>query len=92
MKHKFLNTHIEHHDDGSATIHHEHEDGAASDKKHAVADLDGVHDSLQDHLGTPNVGEQEAEVGQHGVPVAQAGPAGLSMPAAPAGAVPGTGA
>lgn len=87
--HGFKKVHIEHHGDSSHTVHHEHEDGAASDKKHAVADLDGVHDSLQDHLGTPNVGEQEAEMGQHGVPAAQAGPAGLPMPAA---AAPGMGA
>ena len=83
-KHKFTHTDIEHHDDGSATIHHTHEDGK-SHKHHAVADLDGVHDSLEDHLGSPNPGEAEAEAGDHGVPAEHAAPAGL---AAPGGAAP----
>ncbi len=80
--HGFKRTHIEHHHDGSATVHHEHEDGPEHDKKHAVADLDAMHDSMQDHLGQPNPGEAEAEGGQHGVPAAIAGPAGLPMPQA----------
>jgi hypothetical protein len=62
--HKFLNTHIEHHDDGSATVHHEHEDGK-SHVKHAVADLDAVHDSLEEHLRDPH--EIEKEVDERGV-------------------------
>jgi hypothetical protein len=92
--HGYKHTHIEHHKDGSHTVHHAHEDGAASDKKHAVSDLDGVHDSMQDHLGTPNPGEAGADAGNHGVPTAQAGPAGLPMGAPagpPAGGMPGAG-
>jgi len=58
-RHGFKFTHIDHHDDGSATVHHQHEDGAEFDKKHAVADIDGIHDSIEDHLGTPNEGEDE---------------------------------
>ena len=81
-KHKFSHTHIEHHHDGSATVHHVHEDGPAHDKKHAAADLDSVHDSMQDHLGAPNPGEAEAEAGQHGVPAPAAQAAGLPMAAA----------
>jgi hypothetical protein len=85
--HKFSHTHIEHHKDGSHTVHHKHEDGEKHDVKHAVADLDGAHDSMQDHLGAPNPGELEADTGAHGVPAAAAAPAGL--PAGPAGAAPG---
>jgi hypothetical protein len=80
-KHGFHHTHIEHHKDGSHTIHHEHEEGPHKDVKHAVADIDGAHDSLQDHLGSPNEGEEAANMGQHGVPQEQAVPAGLpAMP------------
>jgi hypothetical protein len=85
--HGFHSTHIEHHADGSHTIHHMHEAGAEHDVKHAVANLDGAHDSMEDNLGSPNPGEAEADAGQHGVPEAQAAPAGLpGGPAGPAGA------
>jgi len=47
--HKFVSTEIEHCDDGSAMIHHEHEDGS-SHVRHAVEDLDAIHDSLEDYL------------------------------------------
>lgn len=76
--HGYKKVHISHHHDGSATVHHEHEDGPEHDRTHAAADLDGVHDSLQDHLGTPNPGEAEADAGQHGVPPEMAAPAGLT--------------
>lgn len=49
-KHKFSHTHIELHDDGSATIHHMHESDPTKDVKHAVGDMDELHDSLQEHL------------------------------------------
>ena len=75
-KHKFHHTSIEHHSDGSATVHHQHEN-PEMDVKHAAADLDGVHDSLEQHLGQPNDGEGQ---------VAAAGPA--PAPVVP-GAVPG---
>lgn len=80
--HGFTHTHIEHHKDGSHTVHHVHEDGAHADVKHAAADLDGVHDSLQDHLGVPNPGEMEAN----------AGPAPASAAPPPGAGVPGMGA
>ena len=86
-KHKYMRTTIEHHGDGSHTVRHHHMDGEKHDKTHAVgADmgLDGVHDSLQDHLGSPNSGETAADAGMHGVPAEQAAPAGLPM--SPAGA------
>lgn len=77
-KHKFKHTHTEWHDDGSATVHHEHEEGPHKDVKHAVEDLDGVHDSLEDHVGTPNPGEAEAEAGP--TPAPQGGPQPTQLP------------
>jgi hypothetical protein len=65
MKHKFLRTTIEHHADGSATVHHEHQDGEGHHVKHAVLDLDGIHDSLEDHLRDPE--EVEAYPKEHGI-------------------------
>lgn len=75
--HGFHTTTIRHHSDGSATVHHQHHEGAHKDVEHAAADLDGVHDSLQDHLGVSNVGAAAADAGQHGVPEPQASAAGL---------------
>jgi hypothetical protein len=94
--HPFSHTVVEHHSDGSSTVHHIHEkheheqhiptrDG---DVKHAAADLDSLHDSMQDHLGTPNPGEQEADAGVHGVAPEQAASAGLPAPVAGAVAPP----
>jgi hypothetical protein len=87
-KHEFSHTHIEHHHDSSATVHHVHKDGAHKDVKHAVHNLDGIHDSMEDHLNQAGPSEQAADQGQHGVPAAQAAPAGLPMP----GGMPGAGA
>lgn len=81
--HGFTHTNIEHHHDGSATVHHVHHEGPHKDVKHAVANLDQMHDSMQDHLGTPNPGEAAADAGDHGVPAEQAAPAGLPGAAAP---------
>ena len=61
--HGYTRTVIEHHDDGSHTLEHTHEDGLH--KKYAVGDIDSMHDGLEDHLGEPNDGE-EAE--DHGHP------------------------
>lgn len=58
--HGFHHTHVEWHKDGSATIHHEHEIPAQS-VKHAAADLDSVHDSLEDHVREPEPNENEPE-------------------------------
>lgn len=64
-KHKFHETHIELHNDGSATVHHIHESGdPKQDVKHAAADLDGVHDSFQEHL---NPEEIESKLEKKGV-------------------------
>lgn len=60
-KHNFTHTHVDIHDDGSMTIHHVHGGGADKDVHHAVADLDGLHDSLQKHLNPDEVeGKVEA--------------------------------
>ncbi len=73
--HKFSATHVEHHKDGSATVHHKHEEGPHKDVKHAVANLDGLHDSMQENLGQPNPGEAEANAGPVAVPGAVPGAA-----------------
>lgn len=60
-KHGFSHTHIDLHEDGSATIHHTHESGdPTKDIHHAVGDLDSLHDSLQDHLNQEDYKEAEA--------------------------------
>ncbi len=85
--HGFHSTHIEHHKDGSHTVHHKHSEGPQHDVKHAVADLDGAHDSMESNLGQPNEGEGQ---------VASAMPAPAAAPAAGgapmSGPVPGMGA
>lgn len=50
--HGYTETHIRHFDDGSHAIEHRHEDGV-SHKEHAKEDLDGLHDSLEEHLRHP---------------------------------------
>lgn len=85
-KGRHTHTHVEHHKDGSHTIHHVHSDGPEHDVKHAAGNLDELHDSMQDHIGVPNEGEAEAEAGQHGVPEEHAVPAGLPMPSGMLGA------
>lgn len=71
-KHKFSDSHIKHHADGSHTIHHVHEDGPQHDVHHAVANHDGMIDSMMDHTSQMNPGEAEAN----------AGPAGAAPPPA----------
>lgn len=60
-KHKFGETRIKHHKNGSHTMEHipDH-DGTTPpgpSTSYAVSDLDGVHDGLEEHLGGPNEGE-----------------------------------
>ena len=64
MKHHgFSHTNIEFYNDGSATVHHVHHDGPHKDVKHAVSDLDEVHDSLEDNLRhPPNEDQIEEEI------------------------------
>ena len=75
--HGFLRSHHEYHDDGSITHHFEHQNGPTQDVKHASADLDGMHDSLEDNLREPEENENQPE------PQAAPGsPSGAPMPAA----------
>jgi len=62
--HGYHRTTVTHHDDGSATIKHEHEDGK-SHKEYAVGDLDGVHDGLEDCLRLAE--ETEAKLKERGI-------------------------
>ena len=55
--HKFTHTHVEHHNDGSHTVHHVHVDGPHADVKGAAADHDGMMDHIMDHTSAPNTGE-----------------------------------
>ena len=82
--HPFTHSHVEWHDDNSATVHHVHRDGPHKDVKGAAASHDDAMDHIMDHTSEPNEGEQEANAGVHGVPAEQAGPAGLPAGAAPA--------
>ena len=58
--HGFKHTNVEHHADGSITVHHVHKDGMHKDVRHAVANLDGLHDSMEDNLN-PEVAEEKVK-------------------------------
>jgi hypothetical protein len=62
--HKFDSTMITHHDDGSHTVHHMHEDGPEHDDIGAVNDHDSLLDNLCDHLDPEKV---ESELKSHGI-------------------------
>lgn len=55
--HKFTHTHVEHHNDGSHTVHHVHEEGPHKDVKSAAANHDAMIDHIMDHTSAPNAGE-----------------------------------
>lgn len=81
-------SHMVHHKnhDGTHTIEHHHTHSHAHPvEHHKLADMDAVIGHMQDHAGTPNPGEAEADAGQSGIPPAM--PAG-----APAGGAPAVGA
>jgi hypothetical protein len=91
-KGRVTDSHVKHHPNGSKTVKHIHDmshpdnEGMPSmsgddETVHAVENMDGVHDSLEEHAGEPNPGEPEADAGQHGVPSDMAQKAGLPMPA-----------
>jgi hypothetical protein len=86
--HGYTHTHVEHHADGSHTVHHVHEDGPHKDVKGAVADHDGLMDHMMDHTSMSNPGEPAAQAGPVApapAPAAPGTPAGMP-PAAPMGA------
>ncbi len=84
---KHHKTHVQIHHDGSMTKHRHHTDGSTRSSAHA--NLDHLHDTMQDDHGMPNPGEAAADGGAHGIPPAMAEPAGI--PAGPAAAAPGGG-
>lgn len=87
-KHKFSHTVVEHHKDGTHTIHHIHEKHdhqhtapeREDDVKGAAGDHDGMMDHMMQHTSSPNPGEANDESNQ---PMAAGAP-----PAAAAGAPP----
>lgn len=87
-KHEFSHSVVEHHDDGTKTIHHIHKkhghkhdvptrDG---DVKGAVGGHDAMMDHMMDHTSAPNPGEGSDEsnqpMGGGAAPAAGAAPAG----------------
>jgi hypothetical protein len=78
--HPFTHTHIEHHADGSHTVHHVHKDGPHKDVKAAAVDHDGMLDHVMDNTSAPNPGEPEQAAPGAGAPAA----AGMPMAGAPA--------
>lgn len=82
-KHKFTHTHVEHHKDGSHTVHHVHEDGPHKDVKAAVGSHDELMDHMMDHTSAPNPGE-----GNDAANTPMAGAAAGAAPAAMGGAPP----
>ncbi len=79
--HKFTHTHIEHHSDGSHTVHHVHQDGPAHDKKYAAADHDHMMDGMMDNTSAPNPGEAPPAAPAPGGPAAAlAAPGGVPVP------------
>jgi hypothetical protein len=65
--HGYHKTEITHHTDGSHSVtHHVHPDHMheMKDMSYAKGDLDGVHDGVQENLGTPNPGENEGAEGE----------------------------
>jgi len=63
VKHK--HTYVEHHynEKGKSTGHTVRHIpmGGGEEVSYAKPDLDGVHDGLEEHVGTPNEGEEEAQ-------------------------------
>jgi hypothetical protein len=90
-KHDFSHTVIEHHDDGSHTVHHIHKKHGhehnvpkrEGDVKGAAADHDAMLDHVMDHTSQPNPGEGKNEMNEA---MGAAGPAGPAAGAPPAGA------
>jgi hypothetical protein len=62
---------------GGHIVTHKHTHPMHPDEEHVVSNMEALHDHLEDHLGEPNDGEAEADMGQHGIPDAQAQPAGI---------------
>lgn len=92
-KHPYSHTVIEHHEDGSHTVHHIHgkhghqhsvptRDG---DVKHAASHHDAMIDSMMEHTSNPNPGERNDENNEAMPAAAPAAPVAPAV-APPAGA------
>lgn len=89
-KHEYSHSVIEHHEDGSKTVHHIHKKHGhqhnvpvrEGDVKGAVGGHDEMMDHMMDHTSQPNPGEGQDE---HGQPMGGGAPAPAAG-AAPAGA------
>jgi hypothetical protein len=85
-KHKFSHTVVEHHKDGSHTVHHIHKKHGhehnvpkrEGDVKGAAADHDAMLDHVMDHTSQPNPGEGKNEMNEA---MGAAGPAAGAPPA-----------
>jgi hypothetical protein len=53
--------------------HHTHPDHHPMEE-HAMSNMDDVHDHMEEHMGTPNPGEAEADKGMSGIPGEAGGP------------------
>jgi hypothetical protein len=90
-KHNFSHTVVEHHDDGSHTVHHIHKKHGHShdvpkregDVKGAAGDHDSMMDHIMDHTSQPNTGEGNDENNQ---PMGGGAAAAPPAAAAPQGA------
>ena len=73
-KTKHKHTHIEHHDDGSHTVHHTPQ-GGGEETSYTAPDFDAVHDGLEQHVGDANAAAPDAgAMPQGGAPDAGAQP------------------
>lgn len=85
-KHPFSHTVVEHHKDGSHTIHHIHEKHGHAhtaptregDVKGVAGDHDGMIDHMMDHTSESNPGEGHDEKNEA---LAAVGPAAVAPPA-----------
>lgn len=84
-KHPYTRTTIQHHDDNSHSIHHEHKDGK-SHKDYARGDHDSMLDGILDNTSDMNPGEGNDEANKALVTSPAAGGAAASPPASPAAA------
>lgn len=86
--HNFSHTVVTHHEDGSHSYHHIHKKhGHEHTTPKRDGDIQGAandHDDMMDHMmsntSAPNPGEAAADAGDHGIPSAQAAPAGIAAP------------
>jgi hypothetical protein len=72
QKKKHKHTHIEHHYDEQGkskghTVRHQPM-GGGEEVSYAAPDLDAVHDGMEEHVGTPNDGEEVQESSQASTP------------------------